>query len=186
MLNRAGKIRSIPLRLFATFLSCLLLHSISGCASYQVGSRSLYPPGINTVHVQMFESDSFRRHLGERLTEHVVKELELRSPLKVVPNLGADSVLSGRIVRDDKRTLVENINDNPRDIELNLAVQFTWIDRRGNALMQPVSMPVPSLTQSVSQAGSLVPEAGQSIATAQQEAIERMARQIVTQMESRW
>ena len=41
-----------------------------GCAGYQVGHRSLYRPDIRTVHVPVVQSDSFRRYLGERLTEH--------------------------------------------------------------------------------------------------------------------
>ncbi len=57
-----------------TTLCCLLL--LSGCAAYHIGNSSLFPPDIHTVYVPMFESDSFRRDLGERLTEAVCKEIE--------------------------------------------------------------------------------------------------------------
>ena len=47
----------------------VFLLSASGCATpYQIGNRSLYPQDVHTVYVPIFESDSFRRNLGERLT----------------------------------------------------------------------------------------------------------------------
>ena len=75
----------------------LLLGWLSGCAGYQIGNQSLYPPDIHTVYVPMFESKSFRRDLGERLTEAVAKEIELKTPFKVVNDPNADSVLTGRL-----------------------------------------------------------------------------------------
>ena len=83
-----------------------ILHS-PGCAGYQLGNRSLYRPDIRTVHVPMVQSDSYRRYLGERLTEAVVKEIELQTPYKVVDSDSADSVLSVRLVSDSKRVLAE-------------------------------------------------------------------------------
>ena len=38
----------------------------AGCACYRFGAATLYPPDIHTVYVPVFESDSFRRGLGER------------------------------------------------------------------------------------------------------------------------
>ena len=51
---------------------------LAGCASYRVGNASLYPPHIRTVYVPVFESASYRRNLGERLTEAVMKEIEAK------------------------------------------------------------------------------------------------------------
>ena len=65
-----------------------------GCASYHVGTQSLYAPDVATVYVPMIESGSYRRDLGERLTEAVVKEIELKTPYKVVGTPAADSILS--------------------------------------------------------------------------------------------
>jgi hypothetical protein len=54
-----------------TPVATLLLLVIAGCAPlnmYQFGTRSLYPADIQTVYVPIFESDSFRRFLGEQLS----------------------------------------------------------------------------------------------------------------------
>ena len=75
----------------------------SGCIGYQVGTGSLYAPDVATVYVPMIESDSYRRDLGERLTEAVVKEIELKTPYKVVNTPNADSILSARLISDTRQ-----------------------------------------------------------------------------------
>jgi len=158
----------------------------AGCASYQIGTRSLYRPDIRTVYVPMFESDSLRRNLGERLTEAVAKEIELKTPYKVVHRPDADSVLSAHISSETKRIVAEEVNDIPRNIETDLLVQVNWYDRRGEYLMQDTRFNFSPLAFSAAQSADFTPEGGQSVATAHQEAIQRLAEQIVSQMESRW
>lgn len=157
-----------------------------GCAGYQIGTRSLYRPDIQTVYVPMFESDSLRRNLGERLTEAVVREIELKTPYKVVHRPDADTILTARLISDTKRVVAEDVNDIPRDIETDLIVQVDWTDRRGQYLMQDANFNFSTVSFSVAQNANFVPEGGQSVATAHQEAIQRLAEQIVSQMESRW
>ncbi len=163
-----------------------LIALMSGCAGYQIGNESLYRPDVHTVYVPIFESDSFRRNLGERLTEAVVKQIEFNTPYKVVGSSGADSILTGRIVSEGKRTIAENTNDEPRDVEIGLLVQVSWVDRRGDLINQSVGYPVPPVLLNIGQGVNFAPEAGQSTATAHQEAVQRLARQIVAQMEIAW
>ena len=156
-----------------------------GCAGYQIGNQSLYRPDIVTVAVPVFQSESLRRFLGERLTEAVVKEIELKTPYKVTQAANADSTLVGRLIEDSKFVITENANDEPRDIELELFVEIDWRDRQGNQLLhQQVALPT-ALT-SVGQAVHFVPEGGQSLVTAQQDAIRKLAEQIVARMEVPW
>lgn len=161
---------------------------VAGCATYRFGNSTLYRPDVRTVHVPVITSSSFRRHLGERLTEAVVKQVELATPYKVVNERQADSVLIVHLVDDSRHTLAETRNDDPRDIGIDLYAQVTWTDRRGNVLCQCPSgdVPMPALTFDMTQSANLVPEAGQSMSTAQQEAIQAMAQQIVAQIETPW
>ena len=179
-----------PSRLFLASLSGIVLVGIlslsAGCASYQVGSQSLYAPDVSTVYVPMIESNSFRRDLGERLTEAVVKEIELKTPFKVVGNPDADSVLSARIVNDTKRLTIENQNDDPRAVEVGMLVEVTWLNRRRAPLRLPTSIALPPEFVSMGQTAPLVPAVGQSVATSQQQAIQRLAQQIVSTMEEPW
>ena len=110
-----------------------------GCGRYVVGTQTLYPPDIKTVYVQMFDSSSFRRGLGERLTEAIVKEIESRTPYKVVNSPDADSVLTGRIVNDNKGVLVNAPTAEPRYLLNNMRVELSWVDRKGSfAAKRPI------------------------------------------------
>jgi len=162
------------------------LSLLPGCAGYRVGQRSLYRPDIRTVYVPMAQSESFRRYLGERLTEAVVKEIELRTPYKVVDEASADSVLNVRLVSDAKRVLINNQYSEPRDVETDFFIQVSWVDRRGDLIMTPAGIPPAPLLLNIGQQADFVPAAGQSLATAQQEAIIRLAEQVVGQMEMAW
>ncbi len=163
-----------------------LLAVLAGCASYRVGSQSLYAPDVTTVYVPMIESSSFRRDLGERLTEAVVKEIELKTPFKVVGTPDADSILSARLVSDTKRVTIENQNDDPRAVEFHMAVEITWLNRRRVPLRAPTTLPLPPELLPVGNTSTLIAEAGQSVATAQQQSLVRLAQQIVSTMEEPW
>jgi hypothetical protein len=165
-------------------LCCLIL--VPGCAGYQLGQRSLYRPDIRTVHVPVVQSDSFRRYLGERLTEAIVKDIELRTPYKVVDSDSADSVLNVRLISDSKKILSNNRFSEPRDIETDFFLQVSWIDRRGDLIMSHEDVPAAPLLLNLGQQANFVPEGGQSLITAQQEVIEKLAQQIVGQMELAW
>jgi hypothetical protein len=171
--------------------ACLAaLGALSGCAGYRFGNNTLYAPNVRTIYVPMFQSDSFRTtpsiDIGERLHEAVCKEIEKRTPFKVVGSeAAADSVLTGRIVADTKRMVVESPTDQSRMVELNYQVLVTWADR-GGSVIATGDVPLPAATVDVGQAATLVPEFGRSVVTTQQEAIVRLARHIVDLMEEPW
>jgi hypothetical protein len=167
-------------------LGLVLLAAVGGCAGYRFGNASLFPADIRTVYVPVFESSSFRRDLGEQLTEAVVKEIEKRTPYKVVRDPNADSVLSGRIVGETKNLIEQTRNGDPRESEVHLQVKVTWLDRRSNVIRQCPPVAVPPTCVSVGATSDIVPEVGQSIATGQQQAIKQLAQQIVSLMEAPW
>lgn len=166
-------------------LTATLLAAPSGCAQYRIGTRSLYPQGIETVYVPMIQSNSFRPGLGELVTEAVVKEIEKRTPYKVA-GPESDSVLVGRIIGENKHLLVEARTGDPRAVEVTLHVQVTWQDNRGNILRQGPTIPVPQALVTVDGSSAVVPEVGQSIATGHVEATQKLAQQIVSLMEQPW
>jgi hypothetical protein len=158
----------------------------NGCAAYRFGAASLYPPDIQTVYVPVFESNSFRRNLSEQLTEAVCKEIEVKTPYKVVGTPQADSVLTGKLVNDTKRVIVEDQYDMPRNVEVNMAVEVRWVNRKGDLLNKQTQVPLPQDLVTMSAPGNLVPEFGQSVATAQLQSIQTLAAQIVSLMETPW
>ena len=150
-----------------------------GCQAWHFGAPTLQRFDIRTVHVPMIESDSFRKFPGVRLTEAVVKEIELNTAYTVTAADRADSFLVARLRYDDKTVLAESANDDPRLIRVGMRVEVTWVDRNGAPLMQ-------RQTVRISNDYDFIPETGQSMMTTQQEIIEKLARQIVNQMEITW
>lgn len=169
---------------FILGLICLLLSS--GCAAYQFGSRTLHRQDIRTVHVPIIRSDSLRPDLGVRLTEALQREIERRTQYKVTADTTADSTLACRINSDTKRVLTETRTDEARALDASIAIQLSWLDRSGTVLLENQILPPGELAIALIESDRLVPEAGQSITTAQQRAIEQLASHIVDQMENRW
>lgn len=164
----------------------LALVLTAGCAHYHVGSESLYAPDVQTVYVPMIESESFRRDLGERLTEAVVKEIELKTDFKVVSNPSADSVLNVRLLGDTRRVIAEDAFDQPRYLENQLYAEVSWLNRRRLPIRPAQSIPLPGGIADIQQTSLLIPAAGQTVASSQQAAIQRLAEQIVGAMEEPW
>ena len=173
------------MKLLRTMLLLTLLLTGGGCSIYRFGACSLYRPDVQTVHVPMIESSSFRRNLGEQLTEAVVKEIETSTPYKVVNASDADSTLEVKITADTKRVTGENGLDESRSIETAWQVQMTWRNRQGNLITRS-AMPLDDTVVGIVQSSTLIPEAGQSMASAQQKIVQRLATQIVSQMEAGW
>jgi hypothetical protein len=146
----------------------------------------MFRPGIRTVHVPIVRNDTFRHDLGVRLSEALVKEIELRTPYKVTGDPNADSTLTCRVTNEAKRVLTETDTDDPRALDAALTVRATWISRGGERLMQNSIIPTDDLATTFGQDARFVPEAGQSIDSASQAAIENLAERIVSQMEVRW
>lgn len=168
------------------FIAVAAIATLTGCAGYQFGSDGLFPPGIETVHVPVVRNDTFRHDLGVRLTEALVREIERRTNYKVTSNPNADTVLRCRISDETKQVLTESSTDDPRALDAAISVRAAWTHRNGSQLLQNSVIPIDDVAISFGQNVRFVPEAGQSVDTAMQDAIERLASRIVSQMESRW
>ncbi len=178
---------TVTVRRFAIPLACALVVTLlAGCASYRFGSASMFQPGIRTVHVPVVRNETFRHDLGVRLSEALVKEIESRTPYKVTGDPNADSTLSCRVVDETKRVLTETLSDDPRALDAAISVRATWTSRNGQLLMQNSVIPDNEVAITFGQDSRFVPEAGQSVASATQDAINNLAERIVSQMEMRW
>jgi hypothetical protein len=155
----------------------------SGCG-YTIGGA--YGPEIRSVHVPTFQNETFRRGFELQLTEAVQKQIQLRTPYRLAREPGADTRLTGRIVGINKRVQNENRFDDPRELELELAIEVTWTDLRNGQMLAQRQVPLNAQMAHAIVHTSFAPEAGQSLATATQDAADQLARQIVGLMEAPW
>ena len=171
---------------FLIFVPLLLLPGCIGLNGYQVGSRSLFGRDIQTVYVPMVDADPTRRHLAERLTEAICKQIEEHSPYKVVGRPSADSVLECRIVEKKQRvTLVDPSND-PRQKSGQITLEVQWRDRRSHDIWQFDSLDWSDGATQITASDAMVAEFGHSLLTSEQRQIDRIASQIVGMMELPW
>src|SRR2546423_11289966 len=105
---------------------------------------------IAALAVEMFGLFCHRRNLGERLTEAVVKEIEHRTPYKVVDADRADMLLTGVIIIDNKDVVIRSHLGDPRVGKITMGVHVTWAGRQ-------TTLPMPSAITDVSDAGQFVP-----------------------------
>jgi hypothetical protein len=164
-----------------------------------------YATNLHTVRVPIFKNTTMRRGVEFDLTRAVIREIEAKTPYKVVGDgCPADSELSGKIVALNKNVINRTQLNEIREAETGLAVEVVWRDLRTGEILSkpkpgpgapppapPVPDPItgkepPAPTVTVSSTGDFIPELGQSITTAEQQNVDRLAIQIVSMMEKPW
>ena len=134
---------------------------------------------IQTIHVDMFHSKEFRRELEFRLTEALVKRLEMDTPYRIAPRRTADMLLTGEILAVENHTFGHDLAFNlPRETGSTVVVRFRLQDMRtGNVLVERPRFVYQS---------SFIPPVGESFTQGMTRALEGLAEQIVETMEFDW
>jgi hypothetical protein len=98
-----------------------------------------YNCDIRTIYVPIFKNRTFRRGLEFDLTRAVIREIEAKTPYKVVSDCDhADSELIGTIVSVTKALVNLNPENEVREAETTMSVEVIWRDRRtGEILSKP-------------------------------------------------
>jgi Lipopolysaccharide-assembly len=184
--------------------SCLALSSCTSDGQITIfgyTTKPNYDTSIHTVRVPIFKNNTYWRGLEFDLTRAVVREVESKTPFKVVgEGCSADTELTGAIVVFNKNILNRTQYNEVREGETVLAVEVYWRDLRSGQILsqpRPPNGPPPLPTDTpptglapprvlVQSLGHYIPEVGQSLATAEQENVNRLAVQIVSMMEIPW
>ena len=193
--------RRTALLALAAFLS-------GGCASdnnfkllgYQVGP--VHDNHIRTIRVPIFKNRTYRLGLEDDLTRAVIKEIDAKTPYKVVGGgQSADTELEGIIISSGKNVINRNQLNEVREAETTVSVEIYWRDlRTGELLSQPKKKapqlpsaldPTPVATAPdkpllVTSTATFIPELGQSLNSSQLKSCEKLASQIVGMMENPW
>ncbi len=151
-----------------------------GCKITGYSIRPPYDTNIKTVYVPIFKSVTFRRDINLMLTEQVIKEIERRTPYKVVGSPEeADTTLEGTITFSDKNVVLESPYNLPRQLTTTMVVMATWTDNKA----EEKKAPNPAV---ISDTFNFYPEIGESAQAAYERTCEKLATQIVNMMEQPW
>lgn len=193
--------RLLHRRTFLTALaaSTLVLPSCQGdghFTAFGYTTRPNYDATIRTVRIPILENRTFYQRIEFDLTEAIIREIEAKTPYKVVgPNAEADTELTGVVVTVSKLLLNRNPLNEVREAETLLAADLVWRDlRSGEVLSGPrlkEGQPAPGLDAKVNpvrinSTAGFIPELGESFATARKKNVDRLAVQVVSMMEAPW
>jgi hypothetical protein len=171
------------LRIFAVSIAASLA-MLPGCASDPTqgySTKSVYPQGISTIAVPIFTSDSYTRNVEFELTDALVKEIESRTPYKVVPASRADTLLLGQVRQVELDQLSKSrLTGLSEEVIISVTIDFQWKDQRsGKPLLERKTFTGNAL---------FVPSrpSSEPIELGQFSVVQQLARDIVDEMQAEW
>ncbi len=111
-----------------SWLACVLM--LGACGSdpskgWVLGST--YDSGIKTVAIPVVKNASYDREVGYLLTNALIREVETRTPWKVVGETVADTLLEVSITRVDLRQLSQSrLTKLDQEMAVQLTVDWNW------------------------------------------------------------
>jgi hypothetical protein len=165
-----------------SFLLPLLL--LSSCASDPTkgySTRTTFREDITSIAVPIFENDTFDRSIPYELTDALIKEIEARTPYKVVSPARADTILLGRIRSVELNQISKSrLSGLSEEQILSVTIDFQWKDLRTDTV----------LVEQQSFAGSslFVPSnpTGEPLELGQFGVAQSLARDVVARIRSSW
>jgi Lipopolysaccharide-assembly len=176
-------------------------------------TKPLHDESIRTVYVPVFKNLAFQttpnREMEADITRALIREIEQRTRMKVVSDRSrADTELLGTLVNIRKGVVNTNQQNLTREAEITATVNVVWRDLRDGRVLsnrrpvaqpdapvpfdpslpppEPVAVHEKAIPAQVVAVGRVVPELGESNATANQSIANQLAKQIVNMMESNW
>lgn len=156
----------------------VLLPLLSACG---YTTQSIYPQNIQTVAVRPIGNDTFYRGVEFELREAVMKEIEFRTPYKVVTTNVADSELQINIVGLSQRVINHTeVAGLPQEMEVDLIIDFFWRDlTTGDTLRERTGL---------HRVGRYIPTrpVSENFAIGQSDVVESVAQAVVSTMREQW
>ncbi len=152
-----------------------------GCAEMGgYSNKTLFPEEVDSVCLDMFDNQSFRRGVEYELSDALAKRIEAETPYKIVSSRDrADSVISGRIVSIGESVLnIERETGRALEKKVELWAVVNWKNlKTGELLIDNVS---------VGASANYSQWQNQSFAYGSTLAANNLARRIVELMEKEW
>ena len=165
---------------FVAIGALIALASASGCG-YQIGS--MHRKNVRSIVIPVWTRGAgvFRRRLEFDLTNAVIKRIQLDARYRICAETQADTKLTGELINVRQRARTINTDTGAsRAMEATFTVSFKWVDlRNGDELANEKNFEV---------RGQYITAApfGETFFTGGQEAIDKIARRIVEQLEEGW
>ena len=162
-------------------LAALVLHGCKNGSVAGYSAEELFPPNVTTVSVSILENRDFYRDVEFDLTEALIKEIELRTPYKVVRHADADTELTGTILSVREGVVSRSFDGGlPQEVRVTVALGFEWKDLRNGQVIRKRDRIVGEATYAPTRPMS------QPFRTARHSASSDLAREVVSVMRDDW
>jgi hypothetical protein len=155
-----------------------------GCVAVLVGCQGysnswLHRQDVNTVYVEMFDNNGFRRGHEYTLTDAICKRIEAQTPYKIVSDRNvADTVLSGTVTIGVGVLASDRWTGRPLEQESLVSVTVTWKNLKTGQVLVDRQLVYSSATYSAGM--------GQTEDYAIDVAVNKAAQKTVELMEKPW
>lgn len=175
------------MRRAATICACgalLAVASLPGCASSPsegYAATSPFPSAYRSVALPIFRNDSLMRGFERDLGDALVKKVEQSTPYKVRSEASADTVLRGTITAIDMIQLSKDPSTGlANEMMLRMRVNFEWVDLKSGERIVA--------REGVESSAVFVPSypAREPLELGRFAAVEQLAQDLVSAMQSRW
>lgn len=157
-------------------LPAVLAFLFAGCG---YSTAPLVRSGYDTIAVPVFENSTQRRLHERELTEAVQKAILARTPYGLVTDPEeADLVLEGVLSEFETPSLVETREDEVLQSAVRIEFTFTVRDRRTRVALVN--------SKKLVERAELSGRRGETFDSARFEAMEKLARRVVTYLEAPW
>jgi hypothetical protein len=117
-----------------TYLLIAFVLFLAGCSSNPTtgySTASLYDQQFNSVCVPIFENETMSKNMEFMLTDAVVKQIQARTPYRVLGDTHADTMLTGTIT-DIKLSAISRSRTTGLDNEMLITatINFEWLNLR--------------------------------------------------------
>jgi len=143
-------------------------------------NKSLFPQDLNSVCLEMFENQTFRRGLEYELTDALAKRIEAETPYKIISSVDrADTVMNGQITEISEAVLTtERETGFALEKELYVKAVVNWKNLKTGQLLID--------DKSVTVSASYSEYQNQDLGYASALAANKLAQKIVELMEKTW
>ena len=153
----------------------LVVALMCGCG---YSTRSLISRDISSIHIPIFENDTFRRGIEFDLTKAVKNEVMSKTNLRIASKDYADTILHGTVKEFKEGIITHGFRDSVVEARMTLFVDIQLVDRRTDRVLVH--------EKGISQASEYIVRRGETLESATGEGIVRMAETIVDHLAEMW
>ena len=128
-----------------------------------------------TIAVPIFHNNTLYRGYEFFLSDALISELLANTSLKVVHSSRAETILYGTITKIRQKTIIKDENRLATNLDVMVEVNIEWKDKSTNKSIIP--------STSLSETIEVSVQAGQDLNKAITEALRKLARKVIYQME---